>query len=113
MPTNMLNIVSRFPPRSRVQGIIGPFRGLHNSAYNEPHVLAIDVPYRSSSDQSIKPVSFHSGDGFFFPRFDTCANRRSVGGISRAHQAYRVHRDRMARSRREALSDSNAFSAQP
>ena len=35
-------------------------------AHNEPHVLAIDLPNCSSSDQSIKLVNFHSGDGFFF-----------------------------------------------
>ena len=48
------------------QGIIGPLRRLNNTAHNEPHVLTIDLPDRSSSDQPIKLVSFHSGDGFVF-----------------------------------------------
>jgi len=34
--------------------------------YNEPHVLAIDLLDPSSSDQPIKLLSFHSGNGFFF-----------------------------------------------
>jgi hypothetical protein len=36
---------------------------MRDTAHNEPHVLAIDLPDPSSSDQSIKLVSFHSGDG--------------------------------------------------
>ena len=48
------------------QGIIGPFRRMHDSADNEPHSLTIDRPYLSSSDQSIKLLSFHSGDSFVF-----------------------------------------------
>jgi hypothetical protein len=40
--------------------------GLNNTAHNEPHVLAIDLPDLSSSDQSIKLLSFHSGDSFAF-----------------------------------------------
>jgi hypothetical protein len=46
--------------------IIGPFRRINNTAHDEPHVLAIDLPDRSSSDQSIKLVRFHSGNGFVF-----------------------------------------------
>jgi hypothetical protein len=42
---------------------------LNNAAHNEPHALTIARPYLSSSDQSIKLVSFHSGDGFVFLNF--------------------------------------------
>jgi len=56
---------SRFP-HVLGQGIIGPFRRLNNSAHNEPHVFAINLSDLSSSDQSIKLLSFHSGDSFVF-----------------------------------------------
>ena len=46
--------------------ITDPGGWLNNTAHNEPHVLAIDLPDRSSSDQPIKLLSFHSGDSFFF-----------------------------------------------
>jgi len=46
--------------------LVGSSRGLNNTAHNEPHLLAIDRPYLSSNDQSIKLVSFHFGDRFFF-----------------------------------------------
>jgi hypothetical protein len=39
---------------------------LNDTAHNEPHALTIDRPYLSSSEQSIKLLSFHSGDGFCF-----------------------------------------------
>jgi hypothetical protein len=44
------------------QGIIGPVRRLNNTAHDETHALTI----ARSSDQSIKLVSFHSGDSFVF-----------------------------------------------
>jgi hypothetical protein len=40
---------------------------MHDTADNKPHLLAIDRLDLSSNDPSIKLVSFHSGDGFFFP----------------------------------------------
>jgi len=39
---------------------------LNNTAHYEPHAPTIDLLDRSSSDQSIKLVSFHFGDRFFF-----------------------------------------------
>jgi hypothetical protein len=48
------------------QGIIGPLGRLNNTAHNKPHALTIDLLDNSSSDQSIKLVSFHSGDSFVF-----------------------------------------------
>ena len=50
-------------------GMIGPCRRLNNTAHNEPHVFAIYVLDLSSSDQSIKLLSFYSGDGFVFLNF--------------------------------------------
>ena len=63
------------------QGIIGPLGRLHNAAHNEPHALAINLPNRSSSDPSIKFVSYQSGDGFFFLHF-------SLAGIVDQSAAY-------------------------
>jgi len=39
---------------------------LNDTAHYEPHAPAIVLPDLSSSDQSIKFVSFHSGDSFVF-----------------------------------------------
>jgi hypothetical protein len=53
-------------------------------------VLAIDLLDPSSSDKSIKLVSFHPGDGFFF--LDLPLARIVSTGISSVHQADRRHR---------------------
>jgi hypothetical protein len=63
--------------------LFGPFRRLNNTAHNEPDLRAINLPDLSSSDQSIKLVSFQSGDGFFFldlPRTSTHRSQLSVIG---------------------------------
>jgi hypothetical protein len=41
------------------QGIVKPLRRINNTAHNEFHMLTIDLLDRSSSDQSIKLLSFH------------------------------------------------------
>ena len=46
--------------------LVGSCRRLNDTAHYEPHASAIDLPYRSSSDQSIKFLSFQSGDSFVF-----------------------------------------------
>ena len=48
------------------RGIIGPFRRMHDFPHDKRDTFAIDLPDLSSSDQSIKLLSFHSGDSSFF-----------------------------------------------
>ena len=64
------------------QGVIGPFRRMHDLPHNEPHVLAINVPDRSSSDQPMKCIGFPLGNAFHFPFLER--DRATFGRFAKA-----------------------------
>jgi hypothetical protein len=69
------------PSRLRIR----PLGGIHDSAHNEPDALAIYLPDLSGSNESIELISLHAGNCFVF----LACPYRSVGGISKSHQADR------------------------